>query len=136
MDNVNIFNFFFYAVKLRVPNKLTTASGKFTPPMGITHAMLLKSAFLSNSHELLVNNFQSLNEGLSARPLATSDEIQLRIDPLQGDLDDQLTGLHSQVRRLKSVAQEIEAETRVQNDIISDLVSLLLGFWVQGYEMN
>lgn len=26
------------------------------------------------------------------------------------------------------VAQEIEAETKVQNDIISDLVSLFLGF--------
>ncbi|KAH7520476.1 hypothetical protein FEM48_Zijuj08G0147900 [Ziziphus jujuba var. spinosa] len=153
----------------------------------------------------MANPYRS-SEGLNARPLPTSDEIQLRIDPLQGDLDDQITGLHTQVRRLKSedvqkgnnlallrlllsvsrhwavvlkdgerdewksaklehdidicicdeqffigyffkgrwsmyirhgfshelvlnsiapqVAQEIEAETKVQNDIISDLVSL------------
>jgi len=40
-------------------------------------------------------------DGLSTRPGAASDEIQLRIDPM--DLDDELTGLHTQVRRLKNV---------------------------------
>ncbi|KAL5539295.1 hypothetical protein UlMin_038757 [Ulmus minor] len=68
----------------------------------------------------MANPYRS-REGLSARPVGASDEIQLRIDPLHGDLDEEITGLHSQVRRLKSVAQEIEAETKLQNDIISDL---------------
>jgi hypothetical protein len=43
------------------------------------------------------------SEGLSARQGANSDEIQLRIDPVHGDLDEEISGLHSQVRRLKSV---------------------------------
>lgn len=41
-------------------------------------------------------------DGLSTRPGAASEEIQLRIDPM--DLDDELTGLHHQVRRLKHVS--------------------------------
>lgn len=40
-------------------------------------------------------------EGLSTRTATASDEIQLRIDPM--DLDDEITGLHRQVRRLKNV---------------------------------
>lgn len=40
-------------------------------------------------------------DGLSTRPVGASEEIQLRIDPL--DLDDEITGLHRQVRRLKHV---------------------------------
>jgi len=40
-------------------------------------------------------------DGLSPRPVGASEEIQLRIDPL--DLDDEITGLHRQVRRLKHV---------------------------------
>jgi len=68
----------------------------------------------------MANPYRS-SEGLSARQGANSDEIQLRIDPVHGDLDEEISGLHSQVRRLKSVAQEIEAETRIQNDILSDL---------------
>ncbi|OIW02552.1 hypothetical protein TanjilG_12866 [Lupinus angustifolius] len=39
-------------------------------------------------------------EGLSTRSVAASDEIQLRIDPM--DLDDEITGLHRQVRRLRN----------------------------------
>ena len=42
-------------------------------------------------------------EGLSVRQAANSDEVQLRIDPVHGDLDEEISGLHSQVRRLKSV---------------------------------
>ncbi|KAJ7943707.1 Bet1-like protein [Quillaja saponaria] len=68
----------------------------------------------------MANPYRS-SEGLSARPFGNSDEIQLRIDPVHADLDEEISGLHSQVRRLKSVAQEIEAETKLQNDIISDL---------------
>lgn len=43
------------------------------------------------------------SDGLSARQGSNSDEIQLRIDPVHGDLDEEISGLHSQVRRLKSV---------------------------------
>ncbi|CAL5348860.1 unnamed protein product [Camellia sinensis] len=46
-------------------------------------------------------------EGLSTRQVGNSDEIQLRIDPMHGDLDDEITGLHKQVRLLRnSRAQE------------------------------
>jgi len=42
-------------------------------------------------------------EGLSTRtPAASSDEIQLRIDPV-GDFDDEITGLRGQVRKLRNV---------------------------------
>lgn len=40
-------------------------------------------------------------EGLSTRPVGGSDEIQLSIDPM--DLDDEISGLHGQVRRLRNV---------------------------------
>lgn len=42
-------------------------------------------------------------EGLSTRPVAGNDEIQLRIDPMHGDLDDEITGLRSQVKLLRNV---------------------------------
>eukprot|EP00257_Ricinus_communis_P023696 XP_015583746.1 bet1-like protein At4g14600 isoform X2 [Ricinus communis] len=58
-------------------------------------------------------------EGLSARPVANSEEVQLRIDPVHADLDQEILGLH------KQVAQEIETEARIQNDIISDLQRLM-----------
>jgi len=41
-------------------------------------------------------------EGLSTRPVASSDEIQLHIDP-GIDFDDEITGLRGQVRKLKNV---------------------------------
>ncbi|RZC15881.1 Bet1-like protein isoform C [Glycine soja] len=41
-------------------------------------------------------------EGLSTRPVASSDEIQLHIDP-GVDFDDEITGLRGQVRKLKNV---------------------------------
>lgn len=43
-------------------------------------------------------------EGLSTRPVAGSDEIQLRIDPVNADLDDEITGLRSQVKQLRNVS--------------------------------
>ncbi|KAK7301145.1 hypothetical protein RJT34_12006 [Clitoria ternatea] len=58
-------------------------------------------------------------EGLSTRSVATSEEIQLRIDPM--DLDDEITGLHSQVRRLKNVAEEIGTEVKYQKDFLEQL---------------
>ncbi|EXB75572.1 Bet1-like protein [Morus notabilis] len=62
-------------------------------------------------------------EGLITRPVASSDEIQLRIDPMQGDLDDEITGLRSQVRRLRNVAEEIGTEARFQNDFLNQLAT-------------
>ncbi|XP_019459117.1 PREDICTED: bet1-like protein At4g14600 [Lupinus angustifolius] len=58
-------------------------------------------------------------EGLSTRSVAASDEIQLRIDPM--DLDDEITGLHRQVRRLRNVAEEIGTEVKYQKDFIEQL---------------
>ncbi|XP_074580151.1 bet1-like protein At4g14600 [Curcuma longa] len=60
-------------------------------------------------------------EGLFARPAASSDEIQLRIDPMHGDLDEEISGLYGKVRQLKGVAQEIESEAKFQNDFITQL---------------
>ncbi|PON63428.1 Target SNARE coiled-coil domain containing protein [Parasponia andersonii] len=65
-------------------------------------------------------------EGLSTRPGASSEEIQLRIDPMHGDLDDEITGLRSQVKKLRNVAQEIGAEAKFQNDFISQLQMTLI----------
>lgn len=47
--------------------------------------------------------FWVCREGLSTRPVASSDEIQLRIDPMHADFDDEITGLRSQVRKLRHV---------------------------------
>ncbi|XP_077213475.1 bet1-like protein At4g14600 [Tasmannia lanceolata] len=60
-------------------------------------------------------------EGLSTRSGAGSDEIQLQIDPIHGDLDEEITGLHRKIKQLKNVAQEIESESKFQNDFISQL---------------
>ncbi|XP_052189174.1 bet1-like protein At4g14600 [Diospyros lotus] len=65
-------------------------------------------------------------EGLSTRQVASSDEIQLRIDPMHGDLDDEITGLHKQVKLLRNVAQEIESEAKFQNDFLNQLQMTLI----------
>ncbi|KAK7351213.1 hypothetical protein VNO77_10498 [Canavalia gladiata] len=59
-------------------------------------------------------------EGLSTRAVAASDEIQLRIDPV-ADLDDEITGLRGQVRKLKNVAEEIGTEVKYQRDFLERL---------------
>lgn len=46
-------------------------------------------------------------EGLSTRPVASSDEIQLWIDPIHWDLDDEITGLRSQVRQLRNASSSL-----------------------------
>ncbi|CAN0877306.1 Bet1-like protein At4g14600 [Linum grandiflorum] len=46
-------------------------------------------------------------DGLSTRQAATSDEIQLRIDPMSADFDDEITGLRSQVKQLRNVSPPI-----------------------------
>ncbi|KAA8538145.1 hypothetical protein F0562_027753 [Nyssa sinensis] len=65
-------------------------------------------------------------EGLSTRPAASSDEIQLRIDPMHADLDDEIIGLRKHVRQLRNVAQEIESEAKFQNDFINQLQMTLI----------
>ncbi|XP_026662015.1 bet1-like protein At4g14600 isoform X1 [Phoenix dactylifera] len=69
---------------------------------------------------------RSSREGLTSRPAASSDEIQLRIDPMHADLDEEISGLHKKIRLLKGVAQEIETEARFQNDFISQLQMTLI----------
>ncbi|XP_004490412.1 bet1-like protein At4g14600 [Cicer arietinum] len=63
-------------------------------------------------------------DGLSTRPGAASEEIQLRIDPM--DLDDELTGLHRQVRRLRNVAEEIGTEMKYQKDFLEQLQTTMI----------
>ncbi|CAI9116197.1 OLC1v1017286C1 [Oldenlandia corymbosa var. corymbosa] len=65
-------------------------------------------------------------EGLTTRQVGASDEIQLRIDPIHGDLDDEISGLRKQVRQLRNVAQEIETEAKFQNDFINQLQMTLI----------
>ncbi|XP_057817842.1 bet1-like protein At4g14600 isoform X2 [Cryptomeria japonica] len=61
--------------------------------------------------------------GLSSRSNnAQSDEIQLRVDPIHGDIDDTISDLHHKVLGLRNVAQAIESETKFQNDFLSQLV--------------
>ncbi|KAI4339752.1 hypothetical protein MLD38_024660 [Melastoma candidum] len=55
-----------------------------------------------------------------------SDEIQLRIDPVHGDLDEEITGLRKQVLQLRNVAQEIESEAKFQNDMLNQLQMTLI----------
>ncbi|XP_020219965.1 bet1-like protein At4g14600 [Cajanus cajan] len=59
-------------------------------------------------------------EGLSTRPIAASDEIQLRIDP-GVDFDDEITGLRGQVRKLKNVAEDIGTEVKFQRDFLEQV---------------
>ncbi|KAG5048702.1 hypothetical protein JHK85_009805 [Glycine max] len=54
-------------------------------------------------------------EGLSTRPVASSDEIQLHIDP-GVDFDDEITGLRGQV------AEEIGSEVKFQRDFLEQVV--------------
>ncbi|XP_031282669.1 bet1-like protein At4g14600 [Pistacia vera] len=65
-------------------------------------------------------------EGLSTRPVAGSDEIQLRIDPMNADLDDEITGLRSQVRQLRNVAHDIHSEATFQKDFLDQLQMTLI----------
>ncbi|KDP41447.1 hypothetical protein JCGZ_15854 [Jatropha curcas] len=60
-------------------------------------------------------------DGLSTRPAASSDEIQLRIDPMHADFDDEISGLRSQVKQLRNVAQEIGSEAKFQKDFLDQL---------------
>jgi hypothetical protein len=39
-----------------------------------------------------------------SRSSASSDEVQVQIDPMHADLDDQIYGLRGQLRKLKGVS--------------------------------
>ncbi|KAK4274147.1 hypothetical protein QN277_017422 [Acacia crassicarpa] len=58
-------------------------------------------------------------EGLTTRSVAGSNEIQLRIDPM--DFDDEISGLRGQVRKLRNVAEEIGTEVKQQKDFLEQL---------------
>ncbi|RDY00645.1 Bet1-like protein [Mucuna pruriens] len=58
-------------------------------------------------------------EGLSTRPIASSDEIQLHIDP-GIDFDDEITGLRGQV------AEEIGTEVKFQRDFLEQLQMIMI----------
>ncbi|KAL3504837.1 hypothetical protein ACH5RR_034678 [Cinchona calisaya] len=85
----------------------------------------------SSSHRTTTADFYGAapyrsREGLTTRQVGTSDEIQLRIDPIHGDVDEEITGLRKQVRQLRNVAQEIEIEAKSQNDFINQLQMTLI----------
>ncbi|GLJ11403.1 hypothetical protein SUGI_0166280 [Cryptomeria japonica] len=61
-------------------------------------------------------------QGLSSRTNnVQSEELQLRVDPIHGDVDDTISDLHHKVLGLKNVAQATESETKFQNDFLSQL---------------
>ncbi|EEF48585.1 conserved hypothetical protein [Ricinus communis] len=65
-------------------------------------------------------------EGLTTRPVGSSDEIQLRIDPMHADFDDEISGLRGQVKLLRNVAQEIGSEAKFQKDFLDQLLLYFL----------
>ncbi|KAF8075618.1 hypothetical protein N665_1076s0011 [Sinapis alba] len=65
-------------------------------------------------------------DGLSTRTGAGSEELQLRIDPMHSDLDDEITGLHGQVRQLKNIAKEIGSEAQFQKNFLDELQVTLM----------
>ncbi|KAK1358390.1 Target SNARE coiled-coil domain containing protein [Heracleum sosnowskyi] len=80
----------------------------------------------SSSHRGGAAAYRS-REVLSTRSGTYTDEIiQLRIDPMHSELDDHISGLHSQVRMLRNVAREIESEAKYQNDVITQLQMMLI----------
>eukprot|EP01018_Ginkgo_biloba_P014007 Gb_00465 [translate_table: standard] len=60
-------------------------------------------------------------DGLSSRSAAVTDQLQLRVDPIHGDLDEEITSLHHKINQLKYVAQEIGSEAKFQNEFLSQL---------------
>lgn len=65
-------------------------------------------------------------EGLSSRSNPQSEQLQLRVDPIHGDLDEEIDGLHRKVSQLKNIAQEIQSEARFQNGFLSQLETTMI----------
>ncbi|XP_016438966.1 bet1-like protein At4g14600 isoform X2 [Nicotiana tabacum] len=58
-------------------------------------------------------------DGLSTRQVGGSDEIQVRIDPMHGDLDNEITGLRKQVKQLRnSTANVVFLISRLSGEYI------------------
>ncbi|KAI3873225.1 hypothetical protein MKX03_024984 [Papaver bracteatum] len=49
------------------------------------------------------------------------NELQIRIDPMNADLDEEVSDIRSKISQLKKVAQEIGSEAKYQSDLISQL---------------
>ncbi|KAJ7561570.1 hypothetical protein O6H91_03G033800 [Diphasiastrum complanatum] len=64
--------------------------------------------------------------GLTSRVPPQNEQLQLRIDPLHGDLDEEIHGLQHKVALLKNIAQDIEVETKYQNDLLNQLEATML----------
>ncbi|KAH7404050.1 hypothetical protein KP509_15G008500 [Ceratopteris richardii] len=65
-------------------------------------------------------------QGLNNRLPTTNDQLQVRVDPLQGDLDEEIDMLHSKVRNLRGVAEAIETESKYQNELLNQLESAVM----------
>ncbi|KAH9571637.1 hypothetical protein CY35_02G104800 [Sphagnum magellanicum] len=59
--------------------------------------------------------------GQRTRTYPPNDQVQLRVDPIHGDLDEEVHGLHGKVVQLKQLAQHIESETKFQNELLNQL---------------
>ncbi|KAL8162937.1 hypothetical protein V2J09_014426 [Rumex salicifolius] len=90
------------------------------------HLPTQSGSFSSNLNGSEIQFITSLSEGLSTRQVGSANEIQLRIDPMHGDLDEEITGLRNHVRRLKNVAEVIESEAKYQNEFMNQLQMTLL----------
>lgn len=56
-------------------------------------------------------------EGLSSRSNPQSEQLQLRVDPIHGDLDEEIDGLHRKVSQLKNETTMIKAQAGVKNNM-------------------
>lgn len=65
-------------------------------------------------------------QGLNNRLPIQNDQLQVRVDPLQEDLDEEIAGLHSKVKGLMGVAQAIETETKYHNELLTQLESTVM----------
>ncbi|KAG1334612.1 putative GEM-like protein 1 [Cocos nucifera] len=106
---------------------LSTSAG---PVMGVLYLSTAKLAFSSDSplsykvgdqtewsYYKVVIPLHQLREGLTSRPVASSDEIQLRIDPMHADLDEEISGLHKKIRLLKGQMTLMKAQAAVKNNM-------------------
>ncbi|OWM80967.1 hypothetical protein CDL15_Pgr006998 [Punica granatum] len=100
-------------VRRRLSLQITVSQsfGVFRLPPAVAES---STCFPSNA--VLLNSY-TFREGLSTRPVGGSDEIQLQIDPMHGDLDDEIGGLRNQVRQLRNQMIMIKAEAGVKNNV-------------------
>ncbi|CAM6098869.1 unnamed protein product [Calypogeia fissa] len=78
--------------------------------------MSVKPRLPYSSRDKFSGRYPSLNDG----------QLSVRVDPIQRDVDEEISGLHEKVHRLKHVAQVIESETKFQNELLNQLESTML----------